>query len=178
MVFMMMRKRFFHTHSCGFNGFQDRCKFRLEIHSLAAGLPMLFFLQVLRSTAGVLGVGCYFVWCTKGFLGYKKLFWGYKKSCWDKGKMLTKIQKHHKNYKKLKNNFCQKIKSQKERSKRKRKKHKYFCWNVSPWCQRWRFHFSELRLIDPEVSHIAPRRCSGRQSSRNPGRDIKVTPPR
>ena len=39
-------------------------------------------------------------------------------------------------------------------------------------------HFSELRLIDPEVSHRAPRRCSGRQSSRNPGRDFKVTPPR
>ena len=30
----------------------------------------------------------------------------------------------------------------------------------------------------PEVSHIAQGRCSGRQSSRNPGRDTKVTPPR
>ena len=46
-----------------------------------------------------------------------------------------------------------------------------------PWCQRWRFHFSELRLTDPEVSHVAQARCSGRQGSCNPGRDIKVTPP-
>ena len=29
------------------------------------------------------------------------------------------------------------------------------CWNVSPWCQRWRFYFSELRHITRGFSHSA-----------------------
>ena len=31
MVLMTIRYRFFHAHSCGFTGFQDTCKLRLEI---------------------------------------------------------------------------------------------------------------------------------------------------
>ena len=44
--------RFFNTHSCGFTGFQDTRKFRLEIISLATGLPLLTFLACLARHGG------------------------------------------------------------------------------------------------------------------------------
>ena len=39
MVLMTIRKRFFHTQSCVFTGFQDTCKFWFEIISLTTGSP-------------------------------------------------------------------------------------------------------------------------------------------
>ena len=52
MVLMIFWWRCFHTHSCGFAGFQDTRKFRFEITSLATGLTILAFLACLAKHSG------------------------------------------------------------------------------------------------------------------------------
>ena len=52
MVLMVFCLRFFHTHSCGFTGFQSTHKSWFEIISLATGLTMLTLLARLARQSG------------------------------------------------------------------------------------------------------------------------------